>query len=709
MRFSFKIRFISRFFFIVLILTFFIPYLVKAESIYAAHTRVEIISPNTVVMSGERFWVGLKMSMDQGWHVYWHNPGDSGFAPKLTWVQSEDYLPGQMQWPFPHLIAIPPLTSYGYEKEVFLPVEMEVSSHLKVGNSLLLKAHVDWLACEVECVPGQADLTLSVPVGQESLMNKDVESLFVKTFSKIPQENPFQTEAFDLGESLRFRIESSKNIQPQIFFPNHNKLINHSDVQSWSKTGQYYQLDLEKSSLWEDGLIKQVEGIITVKNKQDDSIHSYIFSAPLKIGKEDGSRMSGAAVVNSLFIAVVFAFIGGVILNFMPCVLPVLSIKILNLIEEAGKNQKDLLKQGIVFAGGIISAFWVLGAGTILLKWAGHQIGWGFQFQSPIFVVCMSILFLGLALNLFGVFEFAVSLTRLSNTKLQELKMSCRRSFFNGVLTTIVATPCTAPFMGSAMGYSLSKPPIYSFFIFTFLGIGLSLPYLIFSLNPKLLKFFPKPGSWMKALKECFGFIFLAVVIWLSSILGSQRGLEAVIYLYGGLLLISISVWIYGRWSGLNHPFSIRRRSVCIAFVIFLLGVFIALKTVRSENSVIQRKESIDVNKIQWQNFSRELLDQNLTEGHPVFLDFTAAWCLTCKVNELVTFNNEEVIRLFKANKILAIKADWTNYDPEITRLLEEFGKNSIPLYVYYPRGKKDKQSILPELITPKIIKEYLK
>ncbi|MCK9281853.1 MAG: thioredoxin family protein [Melioribacteraceae bacterium] len=405
----------------------------------------------------------------------------------------------------------------------------------------------------------------------------------------------------------------------------------------------------------------------------------------------------------SILLAILFAFIGGIILNLMPCVLPVLSLKIMGFIKQAGEERSKLRKHGLAFTFGVLISFWALAGLLLILRAGGEYLGWGFQLQSPSFVIVLSVLLFLFGLSLFGVFEIGVTLTAVGQNAPKGSTYT--GSFFSGILATIVATPCTAPFMGSALGFALSQPAYVSMLIFTALGLGMALPYVLLTSIPALLKFVPKPGAWMETFKQFMGFLMVATVLWLIWVLSLQTGAEGVLILLGSLLLVSLSGWIYGRWSVLHKPLATRRIAQVISGLILIGALALSITYIKPISASTDAVHSQGL--IEWRTFSPELVAQLRSQNKPVFIDFTAAWCLSCQVNEKVAFGSEEVQKAFADKGIIALKADWTNKDEVIAKELAKFGRNSVPLYVLYLPEKE--AVLLPEILTPDIVLSYLK
>lgn len=434
----------------------------------------------------------------------------------------------------------------------------------------------------------------------------------------------------------------------------------------------------------------------TLANANDQGISESMPDTSLKASNESGAD-------ESILLAILFAFIGGMILNLMPCVLPVLSLKIMGFIKQAGEEKSKLRKHGLAFTFGVLISFWALAGLLLILRAGGEYLGWGFQLQSPSFVIVLSVLLFLFGLSLFGVFEIGVTLTAVGQNTPKGSTYT--GSFFSGILATIVATPCTAPFMGSALGFALSQPAYVSMLIFTALGLGMALPYVLLTSIPALLKYVPKPGAWMETFKQFMGFLMVATVLWLIWVLSLQTGAEGVLILLGSLLLVSLSGWIYGRWSVLHKSLKTRRIAQLISGLILAGALALSLMYIKPVSASTGSVHTQGL--IEWQTFSPELVAQLRSEKKPVFIDFTAAWCLSCQVNEKVAFGSEEVQKAFADKGIAALKADWTNKDEVIAKELAKFGRNSVPLYVLY---LPDKEAVLlPEILTPDIVLGYLK
>lgn len=562
-----------------------------------SHVRVELLAePGAVVAGGEAFWVAVRLDHDPGWHTYYKEPGDSGLPTKIRWELPEGFSAGEIRWPVPQRIELPPLVNYGYEGQASLLVLMTPPAEI-VGESVTLKAQVSWLECLEACVPGKADVAVTLPVSDSPVTPTMEMSLF-----------------FNEARAL-----------------------------------------LEKVS-------------------------------PSRVGGE-GALGGGLTI----WLAVLLAFFGGVLLNLMPCVLPVLSIKFLGFIETP---RETLRWHGVLYGVGVWVSFLVLAGVLIFLRAGGEKLGWGFQLQSPFFVGILAALFFTLALNLLGVFEIGTSLIGLGGLLGGK---SSANAFLSGALAVLVATPCTAPFMGPALGYALTQSAGISLVTFSALGVGMAFPYVLLSFFPGGLRWIPKPGPWMVTLKQGMAFLFFATCLWMVWVLGLQGGVGLVTKALLIFLGIAVGGWLVGSVAGRAR--SDRGRSG-VRWMGALIGIGSALGLLSFRGAVLTAVSAEDA-------FSQERVETLLAEGRPVFVDFTAAWCITCQVNEKTTLSTQKVQNAFQKYNVAFLVADWTNSDPAITHALELFGRDGVPLYILYVPGLEPR--VLPTILTPDIVLDALK
>lgn len=661
-----------------------------AETLQQAHTEVELVSDSISVAPGGPFRAAVRFKTEPGWHIYWTNPGDSGLAPEIKWQLPEGWTAGKTEFPYPEKITQDPLVSYGYEHETFLISRINVSSSQPAGD-VVLKAAISWLACQVDCIPGKGELSLSLKAGEPAPDPKWVKA-FSETQARQPAVLPnIKVESFISGEKLLLRFSSFEKRKSAYFFPDNPELIRHAGEQVLSEVSGRHELEIPLSVNRPEKLAR-LTGILFSEEgwRGPGSEKALAVDVPLGTAPVSSAGMS-------VLTALLFAFIGGLILNLMPCVLPVLSLKILSFIKEAAENPGTLFKHGLVFTAGVVFSFWFLAGLLLVFQAAGKYAGWGFQLQSPVFLTVLTLIFFLFALNLLGLFEVGTSLTgvRQGNNK------GLAGSFSSGVFATVVATPCTAPFMGAALGFSLSQTPVVSILVFTALGLGMAAPYLLLCSRPELLKFVPKPGAWMVRLKQILALPLFVTCAWLLWVLSLQLGNGILKPVLIGLTLAGEGVWFLGK-----YQMSGENKFRALAFGLLFCGILLSIHSARIAVPQTAR-ESSGKHLIVWENFSEERLEELLNKNGAVFVDFTAAWCLTCQVNERVALEIPKTAEMFRSMGITALKADWTSQDPEIAKSLAKYGRNSIPLYVFYPAGSR-KPILLPELLTPGTVVDFL-
>ncbi len=681
---------------------------VLAEPVQVGHVRAELVPEMDTIAPGQPFTVGLHLEMDEHWHVYWRNAGDAGLPPKVTWELPEGFSAGEIQWPYPEKFSVPPLMSYGFYGSVLLPVTITSPSDLTTGETVELIAKAEWLVCKEACIPGKAELPVVLPVGEAPSVNEQWGGAFAQVREKLPlQEHGWGVAVGVSGETVTLNLTPPEwyrdSLTEVTFLPHESKVIENAAPQTLEVTESGYRLTVERSHYSLEAP-ETVSGILISEDgwRGPASEKALEFTAAVNASGDTPPVAATSGWDSGIFKALLFAFLGGMILNLMPCVLPVLSLKVLGFVQQANESRSKSAAHGLVFTGGVLLSFWALAAVLMALRAGGQELGWGFQLQSPAFLVVLSVFMFLFGLNLLGVFEIGSSLTTVGGGKTSGMG----GSFLNGVTATVVATPCTAPFMGSALGFSLTQQVWVGWLIFTALGLGMAAPYVVLSMAPGLLRFVPKPGRWMETLKQIMGFLLLATVIWLAWVLGVQAGINAVAALMVVLLVTAIGAWVMGRWGSLSQSTGKRRVAYVTAAVLVLGAAGGGLAGVEKVKTEQTATASVD-GGIRWEPFSRERLRELRAGDKPVFVDFTAAWCLSCKVNERVALGAESVQDKFDEMEVVALKADWTSRSDEITRALAEYGRNSVPLYLLFAPGDGDAK-ILPEILTPGIVLEAL-
>jgi len=605
--------------------------------------------------------------------------------------------------------------NFGYEGEVLHLVRIKVPGNISTKTPISLAAKADWLVCSDVCIPESAELTLTIPVvTTQPSPDSRWASAFAQANAALPVTLPnWQTKANLSGGQLIIDLIPSPTQQHRVenvsFFPSRENLIANAANQSWTKIDAGYRLTTTAAEPF-DTTKNSIEGVLVASNTWDGSTSRALsIAAPISassalpaIGDNDHvSRLQPPSSTSGdegtgLWAALLFAFAGGIILNLMPCVFPVLGIKVLSFSRNAQEQPTLLRKQGAVFLLGVLVSFWTLAAIILVLRAAGESIGWGFQLQSPVFVTLLAMLFLIMALNLSGLFEMGLRIqTSAASLQSNALRSPLWDAFLSGVLATVVATPCTAPMMGAALGFTLSQPAHIAMLVFTGIALGMALPVVALSFSPALLKRIPQPGPWMNTFKQLMAFPMFATVAWLAWVLGSQTDNDGVGKLLLGLVGLSLAGWLYGYWQT-RKP----KLGFALATAIAAMSIVFAWP---GERQATSSRAAADA---EWGVFSKQKVADLRSQNKGVFIDFTATWCITCQVNKRVALNADNVRKHFDELQIVRLKADWTLKDPEITSALAEFGRNGVPLYVYYP--PKGEARILPELLTPSIVIEAI-
>jgi thiol:disulfide interchange protein DsbD len=667
----------------------------------AKNTRPSLVSAVEFIPPGQTFWVALRLEMNPEWHVYWKNPGDSGLPNRIRWTLPEGFTAGELQWPAPQRIPAGPLVSYGYEHEVLHPVQITAPAGLKAGETVTLKARVDWLECKEACLPGRADLQLVLPVG-EARVSAEWAPRIEKARADLPAPGPAATLHRD-GDGYVLAIPGAAPGKAELFVET-AEAIDYAADPVLARTSDGWRMALRPAQnakpferlaavLVADGRAFAIDAPLTTTSAP---------AATGMIASPPRTATASSRGPGSLLVALLFAFGGGLILNLMPCVLPVLSLKVMSIVKQSGQDRGTAFRHGLAFTAGALAFFWLLAGSLLALRAGGEQIGWGFQLQSPPVVAGLAILFFLIGLNLFGVFEVGESLTTAGG--LVQGRKGYGSSFFGGALATITATPCTAPFMGSALGFALTQPAWAALLVFTFLGLGMATPYLLLASFPALLRFVPRPGAWMEVFKQFMGFLMMGTVVVLAWVFGRQVGVNGMTLLLSALVMVGLGAWMFGMGRRSEAP---GRRFASALSAAALVAGGLALVVTQAQPAPAASSASVSTGTIVWEPFSPEKVAQARAAGKPVFLDFTADWCLTCQVNERVAFGSAEVQARFRDKGIVALRADWTLKDDAITRTLEGFGRQGVPLYVLYAPGK-EAPLLLPEVVTPGIVLQAL-
>ncbi len=675
----------------------------------------ELVADVAEIRPGKTFDIALRLELDPHWHAYWKNPGDTGLAPSVDWEAPDGLTFSDLMFVAPERIITPPdFVSYGYEGEVFFISEVTVSEDFDLGQSITIKADASWLACEKMCIPGRAKLALELPVALESegtLKPSGWAESLLAARDRIPAMPTSASLAFEnlestISASVRWEGLGGIDTQKLYFYAEEEGLINSAADQNFAlsedtlivsmKKSEYYEGDVEGLT----GVLQYEDGFPALDGKQ------YVFlnsdRSSLDVAEAVGSSLSPNSI--SLGQALLFAFLGGMILNLMPCVFPVLSIKALGFLQHSGADSREPFYHGLTFAAGVLVSFLVIAGVLIGLRAGGESLGWGFQLQSSYFVGGLLVVMFLFGLSLAGVFEFGTSAVGLAGRVKGENYGS---SFFSGILATAVATPCTGPFMGSALGFALTLSAFQALTVFTLLAIGMAFPYVLLSSFPKLINQLPRPGPWMETFKQLMAFPMFATCIWLVWLMGAHVGDDGLIMTLGGLLVVALGAWIYGRWAVPSRAASVRRVAKGFAAISIVFGIWILLPNGQNNTALnADGVEGPDKYGVVWESFSPDSIEEARRDGRLVFVDFTAKWCLTCKANKAVVFSSDDVKRRFQELDAIMVRADWTKRNPLISEALESFGRSGVPLYVLYDGMNEPK--ILPELLNPGIVLDAL-
>jgi thiol:disulfide interchange protein DsbD len=717
-----------------------LPARAVSNSADAPHVHVQLVVPDSGLNRGEAASAGFYFKLEPGWHIYWKNAGDAGEPPHVKWTLPEGVTAGPLQFPAPRRLPLGPLMDFGYEDEVLFPLTLNVAQGAKAGPALL-HAKVDWLVCQASCIPGKAELEVSRDVngqnGKPALVKADADT-FNRLSGHLPKPLPAQAKAVfqPTAEGFRLSISTGRKETEAAFFPADQEILDNPAPQKIAPTAKGLILDLKKDANLAANPA-QLNGVVELSGGR-----AFEVAAVPGTGLQAGSGTASSAQVASeaastspaviaapvstapaatsippapvpapgsisspvraapkpfsgsaLLRAAGLAFLGGLLLNLMPCVFPVLFLKGLALVNSGNEERHKLRIHGFVYAAGIVASFWALVAALLGLRAAGATLGWGFQFQSPVFLELMAGLLFFLGLSLAGQFEIGLTLTSAGGSL--AAKQGYSGSFFTGVLAVVVATPCTAPFMGAALGYALAQSAVVTFAVFTALALGLALPYVALTLQPAWTRILPKPGAWMEVLRQAVAVPIFATVIWLAWVLARAYGADLLMALLASFLLLAIAGWFLGRWPA-------KRWSAAVAGAV-LLSVVVVSVLAPQKFGEAQGTAAATVAEGGWQPWSAQAVSRAQSAGRPVLVDFTAKWCLSCQVNERLALEQPSVLKAFQDANVALFKADWTRHDEAITQALTGMGRSGVPAYALYSPGQSEPE-LLPEVLTPGIV-----
>jgi thiol:disulfide interchange protein DsbD len=697
----------------------------KADPVQTGHIEVELVSQEAGAAPGSTVYVALSQKIQPGWHTYWRNPGDAGDATKIVWTLPPGWTAGDIVWPTPEKSRVGPLLDFAYTGEVLLPVPISVPADAQVGSVVTLKAAAAFLVCEQVCVPEDAVVTLTLPVvaGVPS-MDPKWGAKVAQALAKAPKPAGLKA-VFDLqGSVLKLAVTGPQlkgaDVSGAFFYPYSGKAIEHPPEQAIERGPEGLTLSLTPGYDFTQAEQRPTElsGVLAL-NGVAYEITAVAGTIPAEAGGLGAPPAAPAKASNSaegaglgLPLAVAFAFLGGLILNLMPCVFPILSMKAASLTAHAHDAGKTRV-QGLAFLVGVVVTFLALAGLLIAVRAGGAAVGWGFQLQSPAVVAALALLMLLVALNMSGVFEVGASVQNAaSGAGGGASGDGMAGSFLTGALAVLVAAPCTAPFMAGALGYALTQPPLLSLAVFLGLALGFAAPFVILAFVPGLLGRLPRPGPWMDVLKKGLAFPMYATAAWLAWVYSQQTGSIPLAALLAAAVLVAFAGWLYGLGQarqivgkGAAVPFGLAVLSVAAAVALVVVGVR-AVPATPAPTAAASAEASAGPG-LAAEAWSPEKVKALQAEGKVVMVDFTADWCVTCKVNEGAALKGQRVVDAFKANDAVYLKADWTKRDVTIAAALAEHGRAGVPLYLVYPKGSGE-PAVLPQLLTEGLVIEAI-
>ncbi|HEY1765674.1 MAG TPA: thioredoxin family protein [Opitutaceae bacterium] len=657
-----------------------------------SQVTASLVSADSSIMPGRPLTVAIRLVHQPHWHTYWVNPG-TGLATKLKWTLPLGWTAGDIQWPSPLLLSDSRgnVIGNGYDGDLLLPVTITPPADLRPNSNVELQVAAEWLMCQDECVPGNAKLSLQLPVLPDEPEPDPIWGAKIRSvLAHLPVPDPDWIVSASRGDStikLTVRPAAGKAVPAptDVHFFSEDGTIASDQPQPMAPAGKRgFTLTLPIAP---DGPkdAPSLVGVLTSKEgwKPDGALPGMVINAPL------GGGMGAVSGAGGLIGTLVLAFLGGLILNLMPCVFPVLGIKILGFVNQSGADRRKVTLHGLVFAAGVLLSFWVLAGTLAVLRAGGSQLGWGFQLQSPAFVFGLAAVMLAFALNMSGVFEFGLTATGFGSSL--QSKSGLTGSFLTGILATVAATPCSAPFLAPALGAALALSTAESFAIFTAIAIGLSTPYLLLSAFPSAVRILPRPGAWMETFKQVMAFPLYATVAYLVWVLAGQLPDTGLLSALFGLVLVAMGVWAYGRWNAPGASAGRARFGMIACLVLIGLGAWVGWP------------KAADPTDIVWEKWSPEAVEKLRSDNRIIYVDFTARWCATCQANERLVFHSDDVLREFRDKHIATLRGDWTNKDPAITAELARYHRGAVPFNLVYLPGRPDPVT-LPELLTPSTV-----
>jgi len=674
----------------------------ESAAVKKGAVSAQLVSDAAAIVPGQPFTVALRLRHDPHWHSYWIAPG-TGYPTSLTWTLPEGFKAGEIQWPTPHIVKDlqGKITGNGYEHEVFLLVEITPAATITAGATVKLEAVAEWLMCETVCMPGDAKLEISFPgAAAPASLEQTVDMRWARLLNNARLKLPLPNTAWDVsashdGATLTLRLApkaGTTHVPQDLHFFAADGFNDYAKPQAVraENGGWVIESPLDAAA---DQATKRLTGVLASTNgwtpasgyagltidvpltgsgqpsavSGQTSANPQVSSSAVGQAKAEGfrSQVSQSSLLGTLALALA----GGLILNLMPCVFPVLGIKILGFVNQSGSDKSRVVKHGLVFTAGVLLSFWMLAGALLVLRAGGAQLGWGFQLQSPAFVFGMAAFLLIFALNMSGLFEVGLSATGVGG-KLQ-MQEGYTGSFFTGALAVLVATPCSAPFLAPALGAALSLPAFESFLVFTAIAAGLALPYLLLSVFPQAIKMLPRPGAWMETFRQLMAFPLYATVGWLLWVLAGQTKDDdnALLFISFGFVLVAMAAWAYGRFGQAHGQPGTQLFGRVLAAALLAGGLYTGWP---KEAPAAPTDGSYQV---AWEKWSPEAIAAAQAAGKYVYVDFTARWCATCQTNKATLFTSDEVLAALTKDRVVLLKADWTNRDPKITAELAGRGR----------------------------------
>lgn len=683
------------------LLVLLLPLAAVQGAVRTEHALASLVAERSALVPGETAWLGLRIEHDPHWHTYWINPGDSGLATRIEWRLPEGFAAGDILWPRPTRLEAGPLTNFGYEGDLLLAVPLAVPEFLVAGSEVTLSMRADWLICEEICIPDGADLEITLPVAADAAVDPRVADLFATARARAPRPYPGSATIEAEGDVLRVELDQPPEslIQAAQFaelFPLQTQVLASPRGSARADAGSI-RVDHPRSTYFA-GMPSHVDLLVAAGPAADDPswvVRATALEASVATSESGAPSLGNAPAAPGFVLALLLAFLGGVLLNLMPCVFPVLSLKALGLAESAG-DEVTLRRHGWIYTAGVLASFAVLAGALLAVRAGGEAAGWGFQLQQPWFVAILAYVIFVLGLSLSGAVTLGTTLMGLGQK--QAARGGDAGAFMTGVLACVVASPCTAPFMGAALGYAVTLPAAAAMAVFLALGFGLAFPLLLISLVPALSRWLPRPGRWMETFKQAMAFPLYLTALWLLWVLGRQTDFETAMTALLGMLLVAFALWL---WPQPGHAARMPRRvsALLVGFVSLALVTPLAGYLVRVEDAHAATRTV---------PFSAESLAELRGSGSPVLVNMTADWCITCKVNERAALSGEDFNESLQRYGVHYMVGDWTHSNPRITAYLAEFGRNGVPLYVLYPAGGGEPE-VLPQMLTPRTVRDALR